>query len=144
MLGLLEGGDQKSPMDFLLLRALNQYPAELSRMIRGFILRPDWRTCKVKESNLIKDYNLWTKRVLNDDALDWYDSRIKMEFPIVFSQKELSIYLDWSLFGRWFLIQRTKKNNYWYSFTRCIEIKDYKSWYMRTFHDLHNEWRRIH
>jgi hypothetical protein len=112
-------------------------------MIQGFILRPDWRTCKVNESRLIKDYNLWTKRVLNDDALDWYDSRLKMEFPIVFSQKELSVYLDWSLFGRWYLIQRTKKDNYWYSFTRCIEIKDYKSWYARAFHDLHNEWRRI-
>jgi len=123
---------------------LHKFPADLSPLIKGFIVRPDWRTCKAHESRLIKDCNLWTKRVLNDDALDWYDSRLKMEFPILFSQKELDVYLEWSLFGRWYLIQRTKKDNYWYSFTRCVEVKDYKSWYARSFHDLHNEWRRIY
>jgi len=123
-------------MDILLLRVVNKLPSDLSRLLKGFLLRPDWRTCKAHESRLIKECNHWTKRVLNDDALDWYDPKIKMEFPIMFSQKELDVYLDWSLFGRWYLIQRTKKDNFWYLNRKT------DSWYAVTFYEIHHGWRK--
>ena len=121
------------------LRAL---PTELTLLIQGFVMRPDWRTCKAHESQLIKKLNLWTKRVLNDDALDWYDSRLKIEFPIVFSQKELSVYLnEWTLVGRWYLIQRTKRDNYWY-LSRIAPFATEFNGYAVAFHHLHHGWRR--
>lgn len=112
-------------------------PMELSLLIQSFLMRPDWRTCRVHESRLIKDFNLWTKRVLNDDALDWYDSRLKMEFPIVFSQKELRVYLnEWTLVGRWYLIQQTKKDYYWH----LSQINPDSHWYARAFRAHHYLW----
>jgi hypothetical protein len=117
-------------------------PVELTRLIRDFVMRHDWRTCKLHESRLIKDFNHWTKRVLNDDALDWYHTTLKMEFPIVFSQKELDVYLkEWTLVGRWYLIQRTKKENYWY-LSRIAPVATEFNEYAVAFHHLHHGWRR--
>jgi len=127
-------------MDLCLLHA---FPIELSRKIRGFILRPDWRTCRVHESQLIQNFNLWTKRVLNDDALDWYDSNFKLEFPILFSQRELDIYLkEWTLVGRWVLIQLTKKDYYWH-LNRVAPIATEFNWYSVAFHKIHHAWRHL-
>jgi hypothetical protein len=131
MILLLEPIEEK--MELLLYR----FPVELSRMIRGFLVRPDWRTCCVPVSSLIKACNLWTKRVLNDDALDWYDPRIPREFPILFSQWELDVYLDWTLYGRWYLIQRTKRDDYWH----LSRIHD-THWYAISFQEIHHAWRR--
>jgi hypothetical protein len=126
-------------MDLLLLRL---FPADLSRLIRGFVIRPDWQTCRAHESQLIKDFNRWTKRVLDDDALDWYDTNLRMEFPILFNQKELDIYLkEWTLFGRWYLILRTRKDYYWHSYAPTHNIDVYTDWYAWTFYKIHNHWR---
>lgn len=117
---------------------INKFPSDLSHLIHGFILRPDWRTCRVHESQLIKQFNLWTNRVLNDDALDWYDPDFKLEFPIVFSQKELDIYLkEWTLVGRWYLIQRTKRDYYWHLYRNNTD-----SYYACAFDEIHNAWRK--
>jgi hypothetical protein len=129
-------------MDILLLRVLHRYPSVLSQHIGDYILRSDWRTCRLHEATLIRDWNGWTKRVLDDDALDWYDPRIKMEFPIVFSQKELDVYLnEWTLFGRWYLILRTKRDNAWY-LSRNAPLSTEYNWYACAFDDLHNYWRK--
>ena len=128
--------DQK--MDILLLRVVNLFPSDLSPLLKGFILRPDWRTCRVHESRLIKEVNHWTKRVLNDDALDWYDPRIPLDFPILFSQFELDTYLEWTLYGRWYLIQRTKKDTYWH----LTRTHDHSNVYAISFQELHHAWRR--
>ena len=136
MILLLHGIDEK--MDILLLRVVNQFPSDLSPLLKGFMLRPDWRTCRVHESRLIKESNHWTKRVLNDDALDWYDPRIQLEFPIVFTQYELDIYLEWTLYGRWYLIQRTKKDAYWH----LSRTHDHSNWYAISFQEHHHAWRK--
>jgi len=130
-------------MDILLLRVLNYFPLDLSRQIGEFLLRPDWRSCRTNEATLIRTYNQWTKQVLDDDALDWYDSRIKIEFPILFSQKELDIYLkEWNLFGRWYLILQTKKNYYWHLSQSFPDSDyDYLQWYRQSFHEIHHGWR---
>ncbi len=130
-------------MDLLFLRVLNLFPLDLSRHIRQFLLRTDWRSCRSHEANLIGKFNQWTKRVLDDDALDWFDSRIKIEFPIVFGQKELDVYLkEWNLFGRWYLILQTQKDYYWHlSRTFTVNKYDYIQWYRQSFHELHHAWR---
>jgi len=128
-------------MDILLLRVLSRYPSDLFPLLYQFLLRPDWRTCQSHVASLVRDHNRWTQRVLDDDAMDWYDPRLKMEFPILFSQKELNVYLkEWTLFGRWYLILRTKRDNYWY-LSRVVA--DYKDWYARSFYDHHYEWRQF-
>ena len=129
-------------MDILLLRVLHRYPAELSQHIGGYILRSDWRTCRAHEASLIRECNGWTKRVLDDEEPYWYDKCYKMEFPILFRQKELDVYLnDWTLFGRWYLILRTKRNNGWY-LSRDAPLATEFNWYACAFDELHNYWRK--
>jgi len=128
-------------------RVLQRLPADLSPTVFSFLgIRKDWRTCKNHEASLIQDYNAWTKRVLNDDALDWDYPGIKKEFPILFSQAELNVYLDWSLFGRWHLILLTRKDAYWHQtreivHSRAFHMDDYKRWYKWEFLWFHNEKR---
>jgi len=129
-------------MDILLLRVLHRYPAELSQHIGGYILRSDWRTCRAHEASLIRDWNGWTKRVLVDEEPYWYDNDFKMEFPILFRQKELDIYMnEWTLFGRWYLILLTKRDNSWY-LSRNAPLATEFNWYACAFDELHNYWRK--
>jgi len=80
--------------------------------------------------------------VLDDDALDWYHPKIKMEFPMMFTQKEVDVYLkEWTLFGRWYLILRTKRDNSWY-LSRDAPVATEFNWYAVAFDDLHNYWRK--
>ena len=120
-------------------------PADLSPTVFSFLgIRNDWKTCKKHESALITNYSSWTKRVLDDDALDWYYPGTKVEFPIMFSQNELNVYLDWSLFGRWYLILLTRDDMYWHQSRTIIEpLEDYKLWYKWEFLWFHNEHRRF-
>ena len=129
-------------------RVLLQFPADLSPVIFSFLgFRKDWRTCKKHEADLISDYSAWTKRVLNDDALDWYYPGAKVEFPIMFSQAELNEYLEWSLFGRWYLILRTRDDMYWHQTREVVNEPafhvDYKLWYEWEFLWHHNQKRRF-
>lgn len=127
-------------------QVLSQLPADLSPLIKSFLFRPDWRTCRKHESDLVSGYNKWTKRVLDDDALDWYYPGIKSIFPIIFNQKELDVYMEWTMFGRWWIILMTRKNQYWnlgreVFFERERDI-EYQRWYLWEFFWHHNEWRR--
>lgn len=131
----------------LIQRVISRLPSDLSPTVFSFLgIRKDWRTCRNHESALIQQYNTWTKRVLNDDALDWYYPGAKVEFPIMFSQYELNVYLDWSLFGRWYLILRTREDMYWHHARELVERRyldeDY-NWYEMEFIWLHNEHRRF-
>lgn len=135
--------------NLLTKRALLQFPCELSPLILSFLgLRKDWRTCKKHEAELISRFSVWTKRVLNDEALDWYYPGAKVEFPIMFSQSELNAYLDWSLFGRWYLILLTRDNFYWHQTRQIMDepafhMEDYKNWYECEFLWHHNQRRRF-
>lgn len=80
-----------------------------------------WRTCKKTEADLITQYNAWSKRVLNDEELDWYYPGAELEFPILFSPMELDEYLNWSLFGRWYLILLTRDNFYWHQTRKIVD-----------------------
>lgn len=132
-------------MTFLLVfRALKHVPTDVSQLICSFVgwTRPDWRTCKRHEADLISGFNHWTKRVLNDDALDWHYPGIKMQFPIPFHQKELEYYLkDWTMFGRWMLISFTKGNEFWFHSRKMwVEPRDdYKHWYRWDFLWRHHQ-----
>jgi hypothetical protein len=133
----------------LLFHVLQHFPKDLSPLIRSFVgTRDDWRTCKKHESSLIAGFNLWTKRVLDDDALDWFYPEIKMTFPIVFHQKELDIYLeDWTMFGRWRIILLTRRNSYWHLVREIVyepagHMEDYRKWYVHEFFRFHNDHRR--
>ena len=129
-------------MDILTLRVLSRYPSDLIPLFHHFLLRSDWRTCQAHVASLIRDFNHWTKRVLDDDALDWYHPTIKMEFPMMFTQKEVDVYLkEWTLFGRWYLILRTKRDNSWY-LSRDAPVATEFNWYAVAFDDLHNYWRK--
>ena len=136
-------------MTILLTHAvLRRLPAELSPTVFSFLgIRKDWRTCKKHEADLLADYNLWTKRVLDDDAMDWYYPGVKMEFPILFSQAELNVYLDWSLFGRWYLIFLTREDMYWHQTRQTVNEPafpmEYRMWYKWEFLWFHNQKRRF-
>lgn len=115
---------------------LDRIPSDVSPIIRSFLAltRHDWRTCRKHEADLVSRYNRWTKRVLDDDALDWYCPGVLMLFPIMFSQNELDVYLnEWTLFGRWYIISLTRDNIYWHLERRVIYhhvTENYKKWYM--------------
>jgi len=124
-------------------RVLQRLPSDVSPTVFSFLgIRKDWRSCKKHESDIIAAYNDWTKRVLNDDALDWYYPGAKVEFPMMFSQMELDEYLDWSLCGRWYLILLTRDNFYWHQ-TRVkvydpdMDYRDWYLWQFRWFHQCH-------
>ena len=107
-----------------------------------------WRTCKKPEADLITQYNAWTKRVLNDEELDWYYPGAKVEFPILFSPIELNEYLEWSLFGRWYLILLTRDNFYWHQTRKIVDepafhMENYQLWYEWQFLWFHNQSRRF-
>jgi len=128
-------------------RVFLSFPDELSPLLFSFLgYRNDWRTCKKHEADLITAYNRWTKRVLDDDALDWYYPGVKVDFPILFSQAELNVYLEWSLFGRWYLILLTRDNMYWHQ-TRAkvhgpaFHMENYKRWYEWEFLWFHQSRR---
>jgi hypothetical protein len=125
-------------------RVLYQLPSDLSPLIRSFLCetRKDWRTCRRHEARLIRDFNDWTNRVLKDETVTWYYPGIFMSFPIIFSQDELDLYLEWTMFGRWFLILRTREDLYW-SETQTEPHDhpfEYPSWYLREFRWFHNRW----
>lgn len=129
-------------------RVLHRLPSDVSPTVFSFLgIRKDWRTCKKHEADLISAYNVWTKRVLNDDALDWYYPGAKVEFPIMFSEMELNEYVNWSLFGRWYLILLTRDDCYWYQTRDTVYEpafqRDYKQWYQWEFLWFHNQSRRF-
>ena len=123
------------------------FPSDLFPLVMSFILRDDWKTCRKHEADCITQANRWASRVLDDDALDWYSPGIPRTFPIMFSQIALDTILDWSLFGRWFLIQLTRDNEYWYD-SRMYPVKrgssEYRMWYKQEFHWVQNSWRGIY
>jgi hypothetical protein len=128
-------------------RVFMQFPADLSPHLFSFLgFRTDWRTCKKNEADLISAFSAWTRRVLDDDALDWYYPGAKVEFPIMFSQAELNVYLEWTLFGRWYLILLTRDNFYWHQTREIMDepafhMEDYKNWYEWEFLWHHNQKR---
>lgn len=134
------------------LMNLSKIPSDLFPLIQSFICRPDWRTCRKHEADCIAEVNRWVNRVLDDDALDWFYPGIKKTFPIIFSQQALDTYFTWTLFGRWFLIQVTKQDEYW--FETKVHLKqeywfdplkqDHRQWYLQEFHSIQNSWRRIY
>lgn len=122
-------------------------PSELFPLIMSFVLRDDWRTCRKHESDCIAEVNRWVSRVLDDDALDWYYPGVQKTFPIMFSQSALDTILQWSLFGRWYLIQLVRDNEYWYDSCRyplTRNSKEYRKWYRQEFHWVQNSWRGIY
>jgi hypothetical protein len=133
----------------LTYRIIQTLPSELSPSIFSFLgFRKDWKTCRKHEADLISEYSLWTKRVLNDDALDWYFPGATVEFPIMFGQVELNNYLGWSLFGRWYLILLTRDNFYWHQTRELVHepafhMEEYQLWYEWEFLWLHNQNRRF-
>ena len=117
-------------------------PSDVFPLILSFVKRPDWRTCRKHEADIISHFNRWTHRVLDDDSPDW-------DFPILIGRDELEAYSQWSMFGRWFLIQKTRDDPYW-SYTsrynivppRCSD--HYMVWYTRSFIWLHTHtWRTL-
>lgn len=117
-----------------------ELPADVFPLIMSFIKRPDWRTCRKHEADIIHHFNGWTQQVLNDDSPDW-------DFPIMMGHEELTVYRQWSMFGRWYLIQKTRDDPYW-SYTSRYNVvppktsDPYMTWYTRTFLWLHNaKWR---
>ena len=48
---------------------LTSLPTELVFEIRNFIYRPDWKTCKLAESDLIREHIACTKEYLQDNNL---------------------------------------------------------------------------
>lgn len=129
-----------------------ELPSDLFPLVMSFIRRSDWRTCRKHEADCITQVNRWVNRVLDDDALDWFYPGIKKTFPIIFSQQALDTYFTWTLFGRWFLIQVTKADEYW--FETKVHLKqeywfdplnlDHRQWYLQEFHSIQNSWRRIY
>ena len=108
----------------------------------------NWQTCKKHEADLITQYNAWTKRVLNDEVLDWYYPEAEMEFPILFTPMELNEYLNWSLFGRRYLILRTRDDLYWHQTRETVDepafhMENYTLWYEWQFLWFHNQKRRF-
>jgi len=108
----------------------------------------DWKTCKKTEADLITQYNAWTKRVLNEEALDWYYPGAKVEFPILFTPMELREYLEWSLFGRRYLILLTRDDLYWHQTRETVDepafhMENYTLWYEWEFLWHHNQHRRF-
>jgi hypothetical protein len=104
-------------------------------------------TYRKHEADCIRQLNLWTTRVLDDREPEWYYPGSEKEFPFMFSQTALDTILDWSLFGRWFLIQLTRDNPYWFD-SRVYPVKrgssDYRMWYKQEFHWLQNSWRGLY
>jgi len=111
------------------------------------VIREDWRTCKKPEADCISKVNRWASDVLDEKELDWYYPGVEKEFPILFSQGALDACLGWSLFGRWYLIQLTRDNEYWYD-SRRYPVKrgssDYLQWYQQEFHWVQNSWRGLY
>ena len=106
------------------------------------------KTCKKHEADLITQYNAWTKRVLNEEALDWYYPGAEVVFPILFTPMELREYLEWSLFGRRYLILRTRDNFYWHQTRETVDepafhMENYTLWYEWQFLWFHNQNRRF-
>lgn len=123
-------------------RVLYKLPSEVSLFIRSFLCetRKDWRTCRTHESCLIRDFNEWSKRVLGGKTVTWYYPGIFMPFPVAIGPDELEIYLDWTLFGRWFLILRTREDFYW-SDSDAVHLThplDYPIWYTHKW--FYNRW----
>lgn len=112
----------------------------------SFVLREDWRTCRKHEADCIAEVNRWVSRVLDEDALDWCPG-VQKVFPILFSQSALETFLQWTLFGRWYLIQLVRDNEYWYDACRyplSRNSKEYRKWYRQEFHWVQNSWRGIY
>ena len=130
-------------------KVLALFPSDLSPLIKSFIFRLDWKTCRKHESDLISFYNKWTKRVLSDDATDWFHPGIRLNFPIMFNQKELDVYLeDWTMFGRWWIILMTRKDSYWNQrrvifYGPAPHSIEHTHWYRWEFFWYHNEHRRV-
>ena len=123
-------------------RVLHQLPSDLSPIIRSFLCetRRDWRTCRRHEACLIRDFNDWSKRVLGGETVTWYYPGIFMRFPVVITPVELEIYLEWTLFGRWFLILRTREDFYW-SDSDAVRLNhplEYPTWYTHKW--FYNRW----
>jgi hypothetical protein len=69
-------------------------------------------------------------------------------FPIMFGEVELNEYLNWSLFGRWYLILLTRDNFYWHQTREIVDepafhMEDYQLWYEWQFLWFHNQSRRF-
>ncbi len=131
----------------ILTKVLQYLPHDLFPILLSYIIRPDWRSCRAHEAKHITAFNRWTKRVLDDDALDWYYPGVHIQFPIMFCQKELDVYMnDWTLFGRWFLILLTREDTYWH-LARDFTVQftnNYRKWYKMEFLSYHNDHRRFH
>lgn len=110
-------------------------------------LREDWRTCRKLEADCISYANEWASDVLNDKVLDWYYPGVQKEFPLMLSQNTLEACLAWTLFGRWYLIQLTRDNEYWYHTTRYCRTRgssEYRQWYREEFRWFQGGWRESH
>ena len=126
---------------------LVEFPSDLFPLVMSFILRPDWKTCRKHEADCISQVNRWASEVLDDTALDWYYPGVEKTFPIMLSQAALDACLAWTLFGRWYLIQLTRDNEYWHD-SRQYPVKrgssEYRKWYEQEFHWVQNSWRGIY
>ena len=103
-------------------------------------------TYRKREADCIRELNLWASRVLDDLEPDW-DPGSQKPFPFMFSQKSLDTLLEWSLFGRWYLIQLTRDNECWHD-ARLYPVQrgssEYREWYRQEFHWIQNSWRGLY
>jgi len=99
---------------------------------------PEWRTCRKPEADCISQMNEWVNDVLEDKVLDWYYPGVQKEFPITLSQNALDACGEWTLFGRWYLIQITRANEYWY------HTSEYRQWYREEFRWFQGGWRELY
>ena len=102
-------------------------PTELNHYIAGFILRPDWKTCRKHESGLIRQ--------------NCTDTAVRLEDPTYESVIEIS---SWTLYGKLFIIKwlnvllngrginLTYKDRYtnWYT-------QKYLHWVVRSYNNYH-------
>ena len=110
-------------------------PSELIEEVIGFVLRPDWRTCKRHEANLIKEFNGCVSYYLEETKGKW----VSWDSP---SFDEIE---NWTLYGRnwlmnaheWFIIAQGGRpplipprdgmyqDNYWKWYSHMIMWMNY-------------------
>jgi len=66
---------------------MESLPVELVYKIQSYIYRPDWRTCKKKEAEIISDYKSST-----DECID------------TFCIFDFVVHEDWTLYGKQWLL----------------------------------------
>ena len=99
-------------------------PTELNHYIAGFILRPDWKTCRNHESELIRQN-------CTDIAV-----RLKNQLSTVSTVIEIS---SWTLYGKLFIISwlNRRLNR---GLNRGIKLVTYKDRYINWYTQKYLHW----